>query len=245
MVYKFLSNIQSHLPSICLSCQQRSHFPGRLCEVCNHLIGQNMIQQASQSCIKCALQLSPDNPMLAACAQCQQQAPRFQRCVSATQYNPVTAILINQLKHRHKLGAANCIADFMHSAIKQRYQHLTTQIDLIIAMPLHNARLQQRGFNQALEISKCLSRTLAIPYNLNACKKIIHTAPQQELDMKQRQANLRHAFTANSFVKGKKIALVDDVVTTGATANAATKALLDAGAESCDIWCFARTPAKK
>lgn len=107
-------------------------------------------------------------------------------------------------------------------------------------MPLHPARLAERGFNQARELAGPLARDLAIPLLDDACRRTIATPPQAGLTARQRYRNLDGAFAASAGVRGLRLAVVDDVLTTGSTMTAMARELLRAGAASIEVWAVAR-----
>jgi ComF family protein len=117
---------------------------------------------------------------------------------------------------------------------------------LLLPVPLSNQRLRQRGYDQAWELARALGKVLGLRSEARTLRRHIDTAPQSTLDRRSRALNLRGAFHVDPAwrpnVAGKHIALVDDVMTTGASFRATTHALLDAGALSVDVWCVARTP---
>ena len=240
------------MPASCLICEQSADSVTRLCESCNAFMRQSRQssqeegEQSPQRCLRCAVDLDSGlSDGALHCAQCIKQPPRFHCCVTATSYNPLTGKLLNQLKHHNKLSATAPMAANMVDAIQAHYEHSPASIDLVIPVPLHIDRLRQRGFNQANELAKPICKALGLPRAFNLCERRFDNPPQQRAGLAARHKNLRGAFIAHKDVKGKNIAIVDDVVTTGATANAVTKSLLDAGAARCDIWCFSRTPRKQ
>jgi ComF family protein len=113
----------------------------------------------------------------------------------------------------------------------------------LVPVPLHRARLRQRGYDQALELAKPLARALSLPLRTDLLLRRRATAPQSELHASERKRNLRGAFVANGDVAmPAHVALVDDVMTTGATLAAAADALHRAGVERVDAWVCARVP---
>ena len=108
-------------------------------------------------------------------------------------------------------------------------------------MPLHPQRIKERGFNQSVEIARIISRQLPIPVNLHACKRIKPTPPQASLPYKQRIRNMHGAFDCTANLEGKRVVLLDDVMTTGASLNALAKTVKDAGASHVECWVIART----
>ncbi len=108
-------------------------------------------------------------------------------------------------------------------------------------MPLHPARLKERGFNQAQEIARQVARRLAIPLDAHACRRLRDTPPQATLKLKKRAANLRGAFSCDLDLSGKRVALIDDVMTTGASLHALAQAVRAKGATQVEAWVVART----
>ncbi len=116
--------------------------------------------------------------------------------------------------------------------------------EVVIPVPLHEKRLRKRGYDQALLVAKALKKQLpdVITLENQLIKRVKHSSPQQNLDAKDRQKNIKQAFALQKNLQYRHIALVDDVVTTGATVSEITKLLKKAGAERVDIWSIARTP---
>jgi ComF family protein len=111
-------------------------------------------------------------------------------------------------------------------------------------VPLARRRLRQRGFDQARMLAAWLGASLALPVDTSLLRRRQDTAPQQGLDAASRRRNLRHAFTlaSDAQVRERHFALVDDVLTTGATASTLARLLKRAGAARVDVYCLARTP---
>lgn len=114
-------------------------------------------------------------------------------------------------------------------------------VDLLLPVPLHRRKLRERGYNQAVEIARGVRARLGVPLIRNGLHRGSAGPPQTALGAAARRANLEHAFASRRVVRGLRIALVDDVVTTGATINACARALLDAGAAGVEAWAVART----
>ncbi|WP_257294950.1 ComF family protein [Endozoicomonas sp. YOMI1] len=121
--------------------------------------------------------------------------------------------------------------------------------EIMLPVPLHRKRLRERGYDQTLLLTKALKKLLNIrDLNIDLdieqqlIKRTIHSVPQQSLDATARQKNIRNAFTLNSKPQWNHVALVDDVVTTGATVNEITRLLKKSGVKRVDIWSVARTP---
>jgi ComF family protein len=108
-------------------------------------------------------------------------------------------------------------------------------------MPLHPARLAQRGFNQAAEIVRRLSPRVGVPWLPDACQRVRNTPSQAGLDLKTRQRNLRGAFVCNIDLSGKRVALIDDVMTSGSSLDELARVVRKAGAIEIQAWVLART----
>ncbi len=114
-------------------------------------------------------------------------------------------------------------------------------IDALVAVPMHPARVRQRGYNQAVEIARTVAGELALPLLIRGVRRISAAPPQTALDASSRLINLDGAFSIERPVAGLKLAIVDDVITTGATINALARSLQAAGAETPNAWAVART----
>jgi ComF family protein len=119
---------------------------------------------------------------------------------------------------------------------------MTTLPEVLIPVPLHVHRLRQRGYNQALEIARHLSRQLQIPLDTYSCQRVLDTPHQQGLSATERKRNLKQAFRVNKPLGYRHVALIDDVMTTGTTLNILAALLRRQGVERIDNWCLARTP---
>lgn len=112
--------------------------------------------------------------------------------------------------------------------------------DLIIPIPLHQKRLQERGFNQALEIAKPIAKKFGLPIDYKGIQRIKFTMPQSGLAALERKRNMDNAFSISENYSGLYIALVDDVITTGCTVRECARLLVKHGAAKIDLWCAAR-----
>ena len=110
-----------------------------------------------------------------------------------------------------------------------------------MAMPLHPARLRERGFNQSLELARGIARSLDIPLLTNSVRRIRNTQPQSTLPWKERKRNMRNAFACDDNLAGQHIGIVDDVMTSGTTLDELARILRLAGAREISAWVVART----
>jgi ComF family protein len=211
----------------CLLCGANSH-DGLCCAACD----ADLPRLTGEHCPVCAL------PTLAGsvCGQCLKHTPPFDHTVAAFSYLFPLDKLIQALKFRERLILVNFLAD----ALTQR---ITTKPDRIVALPLHPTRLRERGFNQSLLLAHRISGRLDIPLLPDACERVRNTPPQSSLPWKERDKNMRQAFTCKpgADVRGKHIAIVDDVMTTGASIGELARALKQAGASDVSAWVVART----
>ena len=164
------------------------------------------------------------------------RTPAFDDSVAAFDYGFPVDVLIQQFKYSHQLALAPWLAD--------RLLVCLSGIPLpqaALAMPLSRARLSERGFNQSLEIAKPLCRALGLSLLPHACERIRDTESQTTLPWKERAKNVRGAFACRENFAGKHIAIVDDVMTTGASVNELAKTLKKSGAGRVSAWVIART----
>jgi ComF family protein len=184
----------------------------------------------AQHCPQCALPTTSGN----VCGACLSHPPRFDAITAAFIYDWPLAPLIQQYKYAGNLALAQIFAHALETRI-------TRTVDLIIPMPLAPARLSERGFNQALEIARIVSRARKTALAPSACRRVRESAPQATLPWKERARNIRGAFVCDRNLSGARVAIVDDVLTTGATLNELARNLRKAGAIEIHGWVVART----
>jgi ComF family protein len=145
---------------------------------------------------------------------------------------------IRALKFHQQLGLARLLGE----QLARRLVPETPRPDLIIPVPLHGARLHERGYNQALEIARPVARALGVPLDFRSLVRVRATAPQTGMTVAARRKNLRGAFALrdDAAVRNLRVALVDDVMTTGSTVQAAAQCLCASGAREVEIWVIAR-----
>lgn len=196
------------------------------CEPC----GAALPYLPAAHCPACAL------PTLdgALCGRCLKKHPHFDRTVAAFAYAFPLDQLVQALKFNEQLHLAESLADKLA-------ERITARPDCIVAMPLHAARLRQRGHNQSLELARRVACRLDIPLAAHACRRVRDTPPQSTLKWKERGKNMRRAFHCAEDFSGKHVAVVDDVMTSGASLNELALALRRAGAREVSAWVVART----
>jgi ComF family protein len=220
-------------PSQCAVC--RAWQSQRVCAACQHRFAP-----PAPRCRRCALRV-PGNAGL--CGQCLRQPPPFEHAVAAFDYDYPWDGLLAAFKFRNALDLASPLAEQLGHAVEA---HAAPRPVLLLPTPLAPARLRERGHNQAWEIARRLSQRLAVPADASLLLRIKDTPHQLSLPQASRAANVHGAFavepTRRSELRGKKVAVVDDVMTTGATAAEMARTLLQAGAASVAVWVLARTP---
>jgi ComF family protein len=221
---------QHALPPLCLLC----HAPaaqGNLCVACR----EELPHLSPEHCPRCAV------PSFAGvlCGACLAHPPRFDRVVAACEYAFPLDRVIRRFKFSGYLAAAPLLAELMRTAIERE----GSRADVIIPMPLSAQRLRERGFNQSLELARLLSRDTGIPLLTEGCIRVRHSAAQSDLPLAERVGNVRGAFVCLHDLGGRNVAVVDDVLTTGATLDEVASVLRKAGAVGIVGWVAARTPA--
>ena len=190
-------------------------------------------------------------PCLDLCPGCEAALPReggeaatpvgVDRCHAPFLYAAPVDQLVHALKYRGALAAGRVLGTLLAADVAELGLHL--DVDWILPMPLHPSRHAARGSNQSAEIARWVARPLGRPSLPSALRRVRATRPQVGLGIADRRANVDGAFVAAADCTDRRIALVDDVVTTGSTLAAAAAALRAAGAASVDAWCVARAAA--
>jgi len=196
-----------------------------LCTACN----AELPRLRAPLCTVCALPI-PDGDI---CGACLRNPPRYDRVTAVFSYDFPVDALIQAFKYGGNLAVADVVGGALANAARERP-------DVIIPMPLSLQRLRERGFNQALEIARVVGKLTGIPVASNACRKVVDTQPQATLPWKERARNVRGAFVCDADLRGKAVAVVDDVMTTGSTLGELAKNLRRAGAIHVTGWVVAR-----
>jgi ComF family protein len=178
-----------------------------------------------------------------ACGDCLRSPPPFARTVCAADYVFPWDGLISAFKFHGHVELAGALAELLSKAVRHSNAPLP---QCVLPVPLATQRLAERGYNQAWELARRIAKNLGLPAHAELLLRHVDTAHQIELSRTERQHNLRTAFMVDpqrrQLVQGQDLALVDDVMTTGATVAEATQTLLRAGAASVQVWVVARTP---
>lgn len=231
------STLSALLPCACQLCGQESNL--LVCSACQ----ARYLSRQIPRCQQCALPLPP-NAGTTHCGDCLQHAPAFDQTIVACDYAAPQDQLVLALKFGHQLALAPLFADLLCRTIIA--QPTPTLPDLLCAVPLGARRLADRGFNQATEIARPLSRQLGIPLQRQLLKRIRETSQQSSLAPDARVRNVKQAFSldeaALESVQGAHIGVVDDVITTGMTLHEIATMLKRFGARKVTNYVFARTP---
>jgi ComF family protein len=235
MVNKWRNQLVDALfPQLCLLCRLPSANPLPLCTECAAQLVENRC-----SCYRCALPLPEGGPAL--CAACLEQPPLLDGVLAPFIYEPHLGYLIGQWKFQGQRRLSGLLACLWLAAVDPPQDR-----DMLLPVPIHWRRLLGRGFNQASLLAGSLQQLAPELAGVTLQDRLLRrcrpTPAQSSLNAQQRARNLSDAFKLKGAVKGKRIAIIDDVMTTGATGEAIARALKAAGAEDVQLWCLARTP---
>nr|WP_119631676.1 ComF family protein [Methylocaldum marinum] len=227
---KWSNIIQNWLfPPTCLLCGDPGADGLDLCPDCISSLPYNTI-----ACPRCAMPL--ESTVSRICGACQKTPPIFQSAFALFRYEEP----IRHLIHSLKFGARYPCGRLLGSLMAEKLAAIQEKPDAIVPVPLHPGRYRKRGFNQAVEIARTVSRRLDISLDLDSCRRIRATPAQAELPARQRRTNLRNAFSIDAAIEHRHVAVLDDVITTGATVKEMAAALHRAGVARVDVWACAR-----
>ena len=231
MVNNWLNTILITIGQPCLVCGLQHKNPGYACQPCLDSLPQNQ-----HSCSRCA------NPLFEAnhqglCGKCLKKQPAFDLVISPYLYLDPLRLAVSRFKFHSDLVQGRFLSQLLEQRLQKNPGHTP---DSLIPVPLHSSRLRQRGFNQSLEIANYLGKQLNIKVDRHSCQRTRQTKPQSELSEKLRSKNLRGAFEIKLKRTYRHVAIVDDVMTSGATVNELAKALKKAGVEKVDVWSVCR-----
>lgn len=215
-------------PQPCILCNAASGNELYLCPDCL----SDLPFHRDEYCPQCGLP-STNNLI---CGACIASPPDFDATKSIFRYEYPISQLVQHYKYGQQLHLGNLFAKLLQHKLSAHKLP-----DLIIPMPLHQKRLAERGFNQSLEVAKIVGKALNISLDYTACLRTKYSPPQASLPLRQRATNIKGAFTCTKSLTGLRIALIDDVMTTGASLNALAKAVKTKGASHVECWVIART----
>lgn len=233
----FANTVDIIYPPQCLSCRKLVGQKGNLCSDC----WEGIHFLSDPQCDQCGIPFEFETGKEMLCGNCITKEPPYKKARSVFKYDDASRSLITGFKYSDKLHISDHFAKWMLRVGKE----FIDEADIIVPVPLHRVRLFMRRYNQAALLSKSLGNNSG----LNVCNDMLvrskNTRPQAGLLFKQRALNVRGAFKINpkytSYIVGKNIILVDDVMTTGATIEACAKVLKKAGAASVNVLTVGRT----
>ena len=230
-------------PPACAACSTALE-PGskrRMCERCRAMI--DVLHEPW--CARCGIPIAGAVESAMLCGNCRRSAPGFGKARAVARYraaddarfDPLGAVL-----RRHKYGLDQSLARALAECLDERLVPDGRDYDVIVPVPLHWRRLYWRGFNQAALLARLLARTMALPVDATSLKRVRATVSQTAHTRQERRRNVRGAFAVrrSERVAGKRILLVDDVITTGATADECARVLKASGALEVDVFALAR-----
>ncbi len=223
MVYKWLEGQ-------CPLCRCPAEAASGLCQVC-----RGDLPWLGHACRRCALPLPVGAG--ATCGPCLRRPSPVEQTICALRYQAPVSGLVAGFKFHQNLAAGRALASLLGDVIEQS---ATALPDALLPVPLHPSRLRQRGYNQAVELARPIARRLDRPLLTEGVRRAVATADQIGLSALQRRRNLRHAFVIERPMP-RHVAIVDDVLTTGATVLTLARALQRSGTVQVSVWCLART----
>lgn len=248
------------LPPRCLVCEAPGAGDRDLCADCLEALPWNGV-----ACHRCGLPLAAAEPRDAlrslpgttarargtlpstlgspagtACGRCLRRPPPLDATVAVLAYRFPVDRLVPRFKFHGDLAAGRLLVGLMAEALADRPSGVSVQA--LVPVPLHPARLRQRGYDQALELARPLSQALQLPLCADGLRRVRATQAQTTLDAANRRRNVRGAFLARAGPWPASVALLDDVMTTGATLAECARALKQAGVAHVEAWVLARAP---
>jgi len=219
MVYNFstVKLLNTLLPVSCGLCNAPTHSRLPLCPPC-----RDELPAIGNACRYCAQPISTTG----LCGSCQRKRPSCDEVHALLLYQQPVNFLVQQFKFSRKLEYSLLFSELM----AERMGSLESRPDILIPVPLHSSRLRSRGYNQAWELAKQLTKMTGISSSHKVCQRIKKTPLQTGLKASERRRNLKQAFAVKQDVKDLHVCIVDDVMTTGSTLEAIASALKSAGA---------------
>jgi ComF family protein len=228
-------------PDICQICRQEKATSAEsyICQRCRSAkTGVRYIEPPFCDC--CGLPFEGDISVTFECANCKDQQLHFRSARAAVELTG----LVQDVIHKYKYNHATWFEPFLSELLVSRAAPIlaASKWDFIVPIPLHWLKLRERSFNQSVRLAHHLSRATGIPLHIGLLKRIQRTHTQTRLSRAERTENVKRAFACRVRIslKGARIVLIDDVLTTGATASACAKLLLRNGAAVVDVWTVAR-----
>lgn len=226
------------LPAHCASCGKSVDAPGRLCGSC----WQDVSFIGAPHCACCGIPFELPQDGTALCGPCMDNPPEFSRARSVFMYEGVGRDMVLAFKMADRTWLSKSLADWLVRAGSA----LLGDADVIVPVPLHRWRLFHRRYNQSAMLATAVARQSGVSLSVDLLQRVRHTPPQSRLGASERRQNVRGAFRLRpgreDVVAGRRVLLLDDVLTTGATASACVQALRGVGAVDVDVLTLARAP---
>lgn len=230
--------IRCILPTSCIVCGQVSARDYSICSDC-----EQELPRLDACCLRCGIPMNGRASRDSSCPKCQLSPPAFDACNAAFPYESPIDSLVADFKFSARFDIGYSLSRILAEAFNNHYAD-RSKPELLLPVPLHNSRLRSRGFNQANEICRVLSRRCRVPSSPRALIKTRKTEPQTSMSSAAaRKSNLREAFALSGsglFDAVTHIAIVDDVVTTMATVESISRLLRERLDCRIDVWCLAR-----
>ena len=234
----FPSLLYKLLPGRCVICKGHSHRQIDLCQDC-----ENELPTSPSPCMQCGMANLTISTQNRVCGACIAHKPSFDRTFCAFTYISPVNLLIKEFKNGHNLVFGKVMSQVLAKKYKATLVNRPAP-HLLLPVPLHKNRLKLRGFNQAAEIAQVVGDACDIKTNTRACSRSKDTADQKSLPAHLRKDNVAQVFRLNRNFNGYRIAIVDDVITTGSTVTALAELLRQKGASSIEVIALARTPRR-
>lgn len=217
-------------PKKCIVCKKTLQKAHPCCDSC-----YEALPFQTHACHRCGQRLIANSDY---CGRCINKPPFFDSCFCPFQYTGIIKNHIQSFKYYQKPELSHDLAHLLEFELQENTIQLP---ELIIPVPLHVRRLRYRGYNQSSLLANALSNTLDIPVAQNFIRKHKNTNSQVGLTSKKRQKNINHSFQIEKHYQAKSVAIIDDVVTSGATANEISKILKKNGVDYVQVWGIAHT----
>ncbi len=231
-------------PPRCAACAERFGVE-EMRLVCDPCLAR-MDRLTGPLCIRCGIPLeTTSSAERGRCARCIQSPPSFGKARAVARYHPSAEgerTTLDSIIRRHKYGLDQSLGRALAECLGDNLPVVAEDYDLVVPVPLHRARLRWRGFNQAALLAAAVARRFTLQLDVVCLGRVKPTSPQTMQDHRERMRNVRNAFAVKrpGRVAGRRVLLVDDVMTTGATADECARVLLAAGARGVDVLTLAR-----
>ena len=218
-------------PWTCKLCGETDNVDLGVCKDCI-----SILPWCRRACYQCGLPIHTSSNERLLCGQCLKKPPMFDHLHAALWYQPPISQLITDYKYFQRWENARCLIGLFAMTIP-----VMPADARLVPMPSHARRIRERGFNAVYECLRFLNKQISVKYDQTLLKRANYTETQTGKTKPQRRKNVKNAFRVTRPIDNEKIILFDEVVTTGATVDEASKQLKKAGASNVEVWCIART----